>query len=436
MNLFFTLGLQADITSLVESVIVAADSSDEVIPESGARGVSGVSLSSVTIASLAALWLSYHRKEKLIKIYSGIAPLSTVFKYILYYSATFPKSWSNQTTKLFGNGTTKNIIGKILKLELPTPTQLREFLGKRKRCLPPIFGLDFLSDSISIHLQREIIFLYNTQPHFRKLPLQQLYREILGSLSDSCQKELVSVIEKSSYMTFEPRLGICMTSDGYLVSTNGQVIFLLFFKNKISIFNQFLANEKVYDIAKEINLTKKVNGDLAHFTPPSSAWRSIFYVGKDYEIHQYYWYQSLKHWVMGLYSKNLTQEFTDAKAKRTLGPVAFRENNCYYVYYVGLDNMFHLLRSVEQTHIWHHETVPIMYNDVPIFVHPDAGTMRREPATEPQPGALTTQGTCVSFRALVKHGSWQVHHLVAYPDAKISCPAGIPHHRPVLSALP
>jgi hypothetical protein len=169
-------------------------------------------------------------------------------------------------------------------------------------------------------------------------------------------------------------------------------------------------------------LTAGVKPAIPHFAPPSAVWRSVFYVGKDHNIHQLYYFQSFKHWVMTLYYKNLTKDFPGAEAKR-YGPIAFRKDKLYHVFYVGQDNRLHLLRSFDQTHIWYHQVIHSTYHGLPVFVHPDSGPLLKE------------QNTCISFRALSKNGGWQVHHLLAFADSTSSCQTGIPHHKPQLEPL-
>ena len=152
--------------------------------------------------------------------------LTFVFKYILSQSAFLTKTWNAQTRKLFGNGTTRNCIGLIFSTPLPTRKIMREFVGTRNRTYPPMFGLDFAtSDIIQLYLQREIIFLYYTNAYLRTLQRQLFYQELLGGLSVVSQTELVHIIEKIPYLHFEPKLGISMISNEYLVSTNGQVCY-------------------------------------------------------------------------------------------------------------------------------------------------------------------------------------------------------------------
>ena len=399
---FACCGPQVDILSLVESVVVAADRSEEIISKSGARGISSTSLATPTIAALAALWISYHGKKKLLKIYNDVVSLTSVFKYILYHSSFMTKNWNNQTRKLFGNGTTRNCIGSIFNTPLPTRKAMREFVGTRKRTHPQIFGLDFAtSDVIQLFLEREINHLYYTQSYLRTLQRQLFYQELLGGLSTVSQQELVNIIGKLPYMRFEPTLGISMVSGEFLITTTGQVM----------------------DISKEMNLIQKVEGEpvLAHFAPPSGVWRSVFYVGKDSNIHQLFWYQSIRHWIMTLFYKNITAEFGGAEAKRTSGPVAFRDNTCYFVYYIGLSNRIHLLRSIEQTKIWHHQILELTSKGFPLYVHPECGTLQRNSNENP---------TCVVFKVLTKTGGWTIHHIIAHPGLEYDCPSSIPHHLP------
>jgi hypothetical protein len=182
---------------------------------------------------------------------------------------------------------------------------------------------------------------------------------------------------------------------------------------------------QIYD-PKEVSLLKKLptgtKYGVPHFAPPSVAWRSVFYVGKDNCIHQLYFFQSFKHWVMTLHCKNLSKEFPGAEAKR-IGPIAFRKDKLYHVFYVGQDNRLHLLRSFDQTQVWYHQVIHSTYHDLPVFVHPDSGPLSKE------------QNTCVSFKTLTKNGGWQIHHLLAFTDSTCSCQPGIPHHKAQLEPL-
>jgi hypothetical protein len=212
-------GTQVDVSSLSDNIAIAAYSP---VDSSAVIGGSGGSLTASTLASLAALWLSYHGKAKLIRLYSRIAPLNAIFKYVLRNSLTVPPGWR---VSLFGDGTTRNIISSLIEHPLPSPVEIREFIGTRKRCIPSVFGLDFTSDALTVHLQREIAHLSHTDAQLRKFPRDRLYQEILGCLSPSSQQELALLIETLPFISFNPRFGLIMQSEGYFITTSAEVSF-------------------------------------------------------------------------------------------------------------------------------------------------------------------------------------------------------------------
>ena len=86
----------------------------------------------------------------------------------------------------------------------------------------------------------------------------------------------------------------------------------------------------------------------------------------------------------------------------------------------------HVLRSLEQSHVWHHDILQLEYNHFPLYVHPDTGPLLCEPEETP---------SCVELRALKSGGGWEIHHILGIPGSSLKCGKNVPHHYPELSAL-
>lgn len=393
-------GPQAATCSLAEYLIVASDKQRESSPGSGTCGGASTVFSAATVAGLAALFLSRHGKSMLVKTFceQGIA-LHQLFEFILQHAQHTPASWSYVTCKVFGGGTVKRQAKKFIRYPLPTITELQSFAGTRKRVTPRVLMLDFTGPKVTIHLKRELIYLYSTLSvlfHSNQKGAH-LYRLLLSKLSVSASQELAFLITSSPNVT-DNKLSI--VADGFFVSSQGQV----------------------HSITKKTNMIKKATRDhapVAAYYPsaPSGAWRSVFYVGLDNEIHQLYWYQSILHWGMELYYQTLTTTFKNAKAKTT-SPVAFHSDDTsfYSVFYVGdQDNRIHLLASYSQTQTWKH-SVPAVKDesDQLVFVHPDSIGLQRYPRVD---------GCCLAFTALHDR---KVHHIRVISTKK--CDLNVPHH--------